>query len=132
MNIAKEISTLSRSNRNKVGAVLVDKDKNIISMGFNGTPSGFDNDPEVKSNGVMVTKPEVLHAESNLITKIAKSTSSSEGSTMYVTLSCCLECSKLIIQAGIKRVVYLDEYRDLKGLSLLKKCGIKVEKIKYK
>lgn len=81
-------------------------------------------------NEILVTKPEVLHAEANAITKVAKSTNSSEGSTLYVTLSPCLECAKLIIQSGIKRVVYYEEYRDTSGLELLKKAGIEVEQIK--
>jgi dCMP deaminase len=119
----------SHAKRSKVGALLV-KDNMIISDGYNGTPKGFDNTCEIMKDGVLVTKPEVLHAEANAITKVAKSTNSAEGSTMYITLSPCLECAKLIIQTGIKRVVYLEEYRDTTGIELLRKAGIEVEQIK--
>lgn len=114
----------SYCKRRQVGALLV-KDRMIISDGYNGTPSGFENVCE--ENGV--TKPYVLHAEANAITKVAKSGNSSEGATLYVTASPCLECSKLIIQAGIKRVVYRDEYRLTDGVDLLRKAGIEVEKV---
>jgi dCMP deaminase len=107
-----------------VGAILV-KDKMIISDGYNGTPAGFENVCE-DENGV--TKPYVLHAEANAITKVAKSSNSSDGSTLYVTASPCIECAKLIIQAGIKRVVYHDEYRITDGLDLLRRAGIEVVK----
>ncbi|MBO7372092.1 MAG: dCMP deaminase family protein, partial [Bacteroidales bacterium] len=106
------------------GAILV-KDKMIISDGYNGTPSGFENVCE-DENGV--TKPYVLHAEANAISKVAKSSNSSDGSTLYVTASPCIECAKLIIQAGIKRVVYHDEYRITDGLDLLRRAGIEVVK----
>ena len=109
--------------RRQVGAILV-KDKMIISDGYNGTPAGFENVCE--ENGV--TKPYVLHAEANAITKVAKSSNSSDGSTLYVTASPCLECAKLIIQAGIKRVVYHDEYRITDGIDLLRRAGIEVVK----
>lgn len=112
----------SYCNRRKVGALLV-KDKMIISDGYNGTPSGFENVCEDENNQ---TKPYVLHAEANAITKIAKSGNSSEGATMYVTSSPCLECAKLIIQAGIKRVVFNEEYRSEDGINLLKRAGIEV------
>ena len=115
----------SYCKRRQVGALIV-KDRMIISDGYNGTPSGFENICE-DENGV--TKPYVLHAEANAISKVAKSGNSSEGSTLYVTASPCLECSKLIIQAGIKRVVYRDEYRLTDGIDLLKRAGIEVEKI---
>ena len=115
----------SYCRRRKVGALVV-KDKMIISDGYNGTPSGFENVCEDDDN---VTKPYVLHAEANAITKVAKSGNSSLGATLYVTASPCIECSKLIIQAGIKRVVYKDEYRLTDGVDLLRKAGIKVEKI---
>ena len=111
--------------RRKVGALIV-KDKMIISDGYNGTPSGFEN---VCEDAHGVTHPYVLHAEANAITKVAKSGNSSLGATLYVTASPCIECSKLIIQAGIKRVVYKDEYRLTDGVDLLRKAGIKVEKI---
>ena len=115
----------SYCQRRQVGALVV-KDKMIISDGYNGTPSGFENICE-DENGV--TKPYVLHAEANAISKVAKSGNSSEGSTLYVTASPCMECAKLIIQAGIKRVVYRDEYRLTDGIDLLKRAGIEVEKI---
>ena len=114
----------SYCKRRKVGALLV-KDRTIISDGYNGTPSGFENVCE-DENGV--TKPYVLHAEANAITKVAKSGNSSEGATLYVTASPCMECSKLIIQAGIKRVVYRDEYRILDGVELLRRAGVEVVK----
>ena len=113
----------SYCKRRKVGALIV-KDKMIISDGYNGTPSGFENICE-DENGV--TKPYVLHAEANAITKVAKSGNSSSGATLYVTASPCLECSKLIIQSGISRVVYRDAYRLMDGIELLKRAGIEVE-----
>ena len=112
----------SYCQRRKVGALIV-KDKMIISDGFNGTPAGFENVCEDDSG---LTKPYVLHAEANAITKVARSNNSSEGSTLYVTASPCLECSKLIIQAGIKRVVYGEKYRLEDGLNLLKKANIEI------
>ena len=115
----------SYCKRRQVGALIV-KDNMIISDGYNGTPSGFENVCEDETGA---TKPYVLHAEANAITKVAKSGNSSEGSTLYVTASPCMECSKLIIQSGIKRVVYLDEYRLTDGIDLLKRAGIEVEKI---
>jgi dCMP deaminase len=114
----------SYCQRRQVGALVV-KDKMIISDGYNGTPSGFENVCEEDG----VTKPYVLHAEANAITKVAKSGNSSDGATLYVTASPCLECSKLIIQAGIKRVVYRDEYRLTDGIDLLRRAGIEVEKV---
>ena len=114
----------SYCKRRKVGALLV-KDRMIISDGYNGTPSGFENICEEDG----VTKPYVLHAEANAITKVAKSGNSSEGATLYVTASPCLECSKLIIQSGIKRVVYRDEYRLTDGIDLLRRAGIDVERV---
>ena len=113
----------SYCKRRKVGALLV-KDRTIISDGYNGTPSGFENICE-DENGV--TKPYVLHAEANAITKVAKSGNSSAGATLYVTASPCMECSKLIIQSGITRVVYRDAYRLMDGIELLKRAGIDVE-----
>lgn len=115
MNIAKEVSTLSHCVRFKVGAVLV-KDGNIISFGYNGTPAGMDNGCE-KDN---VTVPHVIHAECNAILKAAKNGNSVDRSTIYLTLSPCLDCSKLILQSGIKRVVYLIAYRNLEGIDFLK------------
>ena len=115
----------SYCKRRKVGALLV-KDRMIISDGYNGTPSGFENVCEDESG---VTKPYVLHAEANAISKVAKSGNSSEGATLYVTASPCIECSKLIIQAGIRRVVYKDEYRLTDGVDLLRRAGIEIEKV---
>ena len=110
----------SYCQRRKVGALLV-KDKMIISDGFNGTPAGFENVCE-DENGV--TKPYVLHAEANAITKVARSNNSSSGATLYVTASPCVECAKLIIQAGIKRVVFIDLYRLCDGIELMERAGI--------
>lgn len=110
----------SYCKRRKVGALVV-KDKTIISDGYNGTPSGFENVCEDENN---VTKPYVLHAEANAITKLARSTNSGEGATLYVTASPCIECAKLIIRAGIKRVVYGEKYRLDDGLRLLQRAGI--------
>ena len=115
----------SYCKRRQVGALIV-KERMIISDGYNGTPSGFENICEDETGA---TKPYVLHAEANAISKIAKSGNSSEGSTMYVTASPCLECAKLIIQAGIKRVVYKDEYRLTDGIDLLKRAGIEIVKL---
>ena len=115
----------SYCNRRQVGALVV-KNKAIISDGYNGTPSGFENICEDDSN---VTKPYVLHAEANAITKLARSHNSSDGATLYVTASPCIECAKLIIQAGIKRVVYSEKYRLEDGIKLLERANIKVEYI---
>lgn len=112
----------SYCQRRKVGALLV-KDNMIISDGYNGTPSGF---PNVCEDSEGVTLPYVLHAEANAITKVARSNNSSDGSTLYVSTSPCMECSKLIIQAGIRRVVFSDLYRICDGLDLLRKVGIEV------
>ena len=115
----------SYCKRRQVGALLV-KDKMIISDGYNGTPSGFENNCEDKNN---LTFPYVLHAEANAISKVAKSNNSSDGATLYVTSSPCMECSKLIIQAGIKRVVFYDNYRLEDGINLLKKANIEVVQV---
>lgn len=112
----------SYCKRRQVGALLV-KDKMIISDGFNGTPSGFENDCEDENNK---SKPYVLHAEANAITKVARSNNSSEGATLYVTTSPCIECAKLIIQSGINRVVYNQQYRITDGIDLLKRAGVEV------
>lgn len=113
----------SYCKRRQVGALVV-KDKMIISDGYNGTPSGFENVCEDESG---VTKPYVLHAEANAITKLARSGNNSEGSTLYVTASPCIECAKLIIQAGIRRVVYAEKYRLTDGIDLLTRAGVEVE-----
>ena len=115
----------SYCKRRQVGALIV-KDRMIISDGYNGTPSGFENVCE-DENGV--TKPYVLHAEANAITKVAKSGNSSEGATLYVTASPCVEGAKLIIQAGIRRVVYTDAYRLTDGVDLLRRAGIEIEQV---
>ncbi|SHJ31325.1 dCMP deaminase [Tangfeifania diversioriginum] len=115
----------SYCKRRQVGALLV-KEKMIISDGYNGTPSGFENICEDENNH---TKPYVLHAEANAITKVAKSNNSSDGATLYVTSSPCLECSKLIIQAGIKRVVFTESYRLDDGINLLKRANVEVEQV---
>ena len=120
LRMARIWSENSYCQRRKVGALLV-KDQMIISDGYNGTPAGFENVCE-DENGV--TKPYVLHAEANAITKVARIGNSSEGSTLYITASPCLECSKLIIQAGIKRVVYNDHYRIQDGLEILRRAGV--------
>lgn len=125
MNIAGEVSQLSKAKRKKVGAIVV-KDNNILSFGYNGTPSGFDNTCEEDNK----TKWSVLHAESNAIVKVAKSTNSSSGSTLYCTLSPCRDCSKLIIQAGIVKVVYKEVYEgSTEGLDLMEESGIEIIKI---
>ena len=110
----------SYCQRRQVGALVV-KDGMIISDGYNGTPSGFENVCEDENN---VTKPYVLHAEANAITKLARSSNNSDGSTIYITASPCIDCAKLIIQAGIKRVVYGEQYRLTDGIDLLKRAGI--------
>lgn len=125
MRIAKVWADNSRAKRLKVGAILV-KDKMIISDGYNGTPTGFENECEDETGK---TKPYVLHAEANAITKVAKSNNSSEGATLYTLISPCMECAKLIIQAGIKRVVYATEFRTTEGIDLLKRANVEVDKV---
>jgi dCMP deaminase len=122
IQMARVWATNSYCKRRQVGALIV-KDRMIISDGYNGTPSGFENECEDKDNH---SKPYVLHAEANAITKVAKSNNSSEGATLYITASPCMDCAKLIIQAGIVRVVYADEYRIIDGIELLEKAGIEV------
>ena len=120
--MARIWSTNSYCKRRQVGALIV-KGRMIISDGYNGTPVGFENECEDEHNH---TKPYVLHAEANAITKVAKSNNSSEGATLYITASPCLECAKLIIQAGICRVVFSDNYRILDGIELLKRANIEI------
>lgn len=146
IKVAKACAENSKAAKLQVGAIIV-KDNQIISDGFNGTPSGFDNVCEVKKvvdpevclkcgqkhcescdNLVLETKPEVLHAESNAITKCARSGRASEGATIYITHSPCLSCAKLIVQAGIKRVVYADPYKNEDGVNLLRQAGINIER----
>jgi len=142
LSMAETWAALSKAKRKKVGCLIV-KDGCIISDGFNGTPSGFDNSCETSIMpdsiasqdlndhplNALITKPEVLHAESNAITKLAKSTQSSIGATMYITINPCVECAKLIIQSEIKRVVYRHFYKDFEGVDLLTKANIQVHNI---
>ena len=123
LRMATEWGKLSYCKRKQVGAIIV-RDKMIISDGYNGTPSGFENCCEDSEN---LTKWYVLHAEANAILKVARSTQSCEGATLYITLSPCKECSKLIHQSGIKRVVYLNEYKDTSGVDFLRKAGVEAE-----
>jgi dCMP deaminase len=125
LRMALEWGKLSHCKRKQVGALIV-KDRMIISDGFNGTPTGFENPCEDEGN---YTKWYVLHAEANAILKVASSTQSCKGSTLYLTLSPCRECSKLIHQAGIIRVVYVKEYKDTTGLDFLKNAGVMIEQI---
>ena len=127
LKMASEWSENSCCNRKKVGAIIV-KDQMIISDGYNGTPSGFSNDCEDQNGN---TQWFVLHAEANALTKLAKSTQSAKGATLYLTLSPCRECCKLIIQSGIKRIFYRDTYRDATGLIILKESGVSVNKLDY-
>lgn len=152
MQTAYQFAKLSYAKRRKVGCVIV-KDEQVVSFGYNGTPIGFNNDceePQIRyyenpdhaqtlidkgyecDNGCCskeVTKKEVLHAESNAITKLAKSTMSSAGADLYTTTAPCFDCAKLIIQAGITRVYYSEDYRDMSGVELLEKAGIEVEEV---
>lgn len=128
MRMAQIWAENSYCERRKVGALLV-KDKMIISDGYNGTPSGFENKCEDENN---VSKAYVLHAEANAITKVARSNNSSDGATLYVTASPCIECAKLIIQSGIKRVVYGEKYRIMDGVELLLRANIEVIHLEIK
>ena len=125
MDIAFRISECSTANRLKVGAICVKNDR-IISIGYNGTPKGWDNNCEDDSG---TTLPEVIHAEMNMITKLAKSDGGGENSDVFITHSPCLNCSLLLYQSGIKKVYYREEYRKQDGIEFLKKCGIEVEQI---
>ncbi len=125
LRMALEWGKLSHCHRRKVGAIIV-KDRMIISDGYNGTPSGFENPCEDEEG---YTKWYVLHAEANAILKVANSTQSCKGATLYITLSPCKECSKLIHQAGITRVVYLEEYKDNSGIGFLQKAQVQVVQI---
>ena len=133
MKTARIFAALSSAKRRHVGAIVV-KDDRIISIGYNGMPSGWDNNCEYLEHQrfddpILVTKPEVLHAESNAIAKLAKSTESGDGASMFVTCSPCIECAKMIYQSGIKEVFYSDDYKTTQGLDFLNKCGIKVVKL---
>ncbi|MDC3110261.1 dCMP deaminase family protein [Flavobacteriales bacterium] len=125
LRMAREWGNLSYCKRRKVGALIV-KDRMIISDGYNGTPTGMENICEDDEN---YTKWYVLHAEANAIMKVASSTQSCAGATLYVTLSPCTDCSKLIYQAGIVRVVYIDQYKDTTGIQFLKEAGVEVVQI---
>ena len=140
MDIAQRISEMSRARRLQVGAVIV-RDDRILSMGYNGTPAGWDNNCEdkvykidgwqVDDNGCydLKSKPEVLHAETNAIAKLARSTESGLGATLFVTRAPCLDCAKIIYQSGIKHVYYATDYRDDSGITFLRDSGIQVEKL---
>ena len=134
MEIAGIIAKQSYAKRLQVGAIVV-KDDRIISIGYNGMPSGWDNncEEEIKwPNGMiqfLKSRPEVLHAETNAIAKVAKSTNSSDGAAMFITHAPCLDCAKLIHQSGIKSVFYRNEYRDTSGVDFLKNCNIEVENV---
>ena len=134
MQTAKIFAELSSAKRKHVGAVVV-KDDRIISIGYNGMPSGWDNDCEFVSHtdftGTIVTKtkPEVLHAESNAIAKLAKSTESGDGASMFITCAPCMDCAKMIFQSGIKEVFYGEDYRDDAGINFLNKCKITVRQL---
>ncbi len=125
LRMAQEWSKLSYCKRKQVGALIV-KDKMIISDGYNGTPTGFENICEDEAGH---TKWYVLHAEANAILKVASSTQACEGATLYITMSPCKECSKLIHQAGIKRMVYYNEYKDNEGIAFLEKAGVSIQHI---
>lgn len=129
MNVANEFSLLSHAEKKKVGAIIV-KDGNIISIGWNGTPAGFDNCCEYEVNGVLTTKDEVIHAEANAILKLAKSTTSAKNSSLYVTLSPCIECAKMILQCQIKEVFFKESYKGDLGVDFLRKARIKVHQIR--
>ena len=134
ISMAESWSQLSHANRKKVGALIV-KDNSIISDGYNGTPAGFENECEEAINNEdgsfkeYKTKWYVLHAEANAILKVAKSSQSTDGATLYVTYSPCKDCSKLIVQSGIKRVIYGEEYRDIAGLAILREAGVDILKL---
>ena len=126
-DIAERISELSYAKRLKVGAVIV-KNNRILSYGYNGTPAGFDNDCEYWDDGHIVTKPEVIHAEMNAILKVTKSTESTEGSDLFLTHSPCMNCAKIVYQAGVSNLYYIHDYRDSAGLDFLRVNGIAVIK----
>lgn len=140
MDIAVRVSEMSHAVRAQVGAVIV-KDDRIVSMGWNGMPSGWDNVCEEPSDDILfqghyyedprphTTRKEVLHAESNAIAKLAKSNESGLGATMYCTISPCMDCAKIIYQAGIKKVIYKDEYRNTDGIQFLRECAVFVQQL---
>ena len=133
MQTAKTFAELSHARRLHVGAIVV-KDDRIISIGYNGMPAGWDNDCENlvgydRGEPVLKTKPEVLHAETNAISKLARSSESGEGATMFITHSPCIECAKLIYQSGINKVYYGQQYRDDQGVKFLEKCNIEIQQL---
>jgi len=134
MKTAEVFAELSSARRLHVGAIVV-KDDRIISIGYNGMPSGWDNNCEdyygldLKSNPTLVTKPEVLHAETNAIAKLAKSTESGLGATMFITHAPCLDCAKLIYQSGINSVLYRNSYRNTDGVTFLEKSGVQITQV---
>lgn len=128
LKMARVWASLSKAKRKQVGCLIV-KNGQIISDGYNGTPHGFDNNCEIPTRFGLETKPEVLHAETNAISKLAKSNQSSEGATIYITLCPCFDCAKLMIQAGVSRVVYSEDYRMTDGIELLEKAGIEVDHV---
>ncbi len=128
LKMASVWASLSKAKRKQVGCLIV-KNGQIISDGYNGTPHGFDNNCEISTRFGLETKPEVLHAETNAISKLAKSNQSSEGATIYITLCPCFDCAKLMIQAGVSRVVYSEDYRMTDGIELLEKAGIEVDHV---
>jgi len=128
MDIAYRVADMSYAERKKVGALLV-KDSNILAFGWNGMPSGFDNKCEHIYNAESITNNEVVHAEQNVLAKMAKNTSSSDGATIYVTLSPCMYCAVSMVQSGIKRIVYHEEYRKPESIDFLLKAGVEIERI---
>lgn len=136
MDVAARFAKLSSARRLQVGAIVV-KDDRIISIGYNGMPAGWDNncehemvvEAEIGEDIILKTKPEVLHAESNAIAKLARCSESGEGASIFVTHSPCIDCAKLIYQSGIGHVYYRGSYRSGDGIEFLNKCGVKVEKV---
>jgi dCMP deaminase len=129
MQTAKIFADLSHARRLHVGAIVV-KDDRIISIGYNGMPAGWDNNCEDEINNELRTRPEVLHAESNTISKLARSSESGDGSVMFITHAPCIDCAKLIFQSGIRQVFYGEEYRSRDGIEFLEKCRVEVQQVK--
>ena len=125
MDTAERFASLSTAKRLQVGAIVV-KDNRIISIGYNGMPSGWDNECEDQSNK---TKPEVIHAEANAIAKLARSNESGEGAEMYITHAPCIECAKIIFTSGVKKITYKHAYRSTDGINFLQKCGVQVDNV---
>jgi dCMP deaminase len=129
MQTAKIFADLSHARRLHVGAIVV-KDDRITSIGYNGMPAGWDNNCEDEINNELRTRPEVLHAESNAISKLARSSESGDGSVMFITHAPCIDCAKLIFQSGIRQVFYGEEYRSRDGIEFLEKCRVEVQQVK--